>query len=463
MRGLVTGSQPRPDAGRSLSRPGGRTRPSLDALAVAVLGLVAAVAILWFGRHWSFFYDEWGIVLYRREGGIEAFLAPHNGHLHAVTVAAYQALFAVVGLEAYWPYQLLVLAAHLSLAVLLYRYARRRTHAGIAVALAASLLFLGEGWEVLFWALEFVFVLPLLCLTLLLHLRDLSSRYDLSTSVILVGLALASSGVGVAVAVAAMADAVLARRWRAALGGAVACLTYLLWFLLYRPGALTPAELRAVPGGLAEGDRGAGGEIGSLAAVPLYVAEAAQSSALALAGAHRILPGPLPLITLLLLGVAVAAAARGRWSPRLLALLAGVTASWVLLALVRQGHPPNASRYLYVGGFYLLLIIAELAPRGPVRRPPLALVFVAVAAASLVGLSDLRAVGKAAEEPFARQAALLATVLCDQERPPSSHPDPELLPGVSAGPARAAVEDLGMPEGVECPAGTGNAAASAPD
>src|SRR6266446_2896363 len=62
-----------------------------------VAELTAGAAIIAYsGRYWSFFYDEWGTIAYRRSGVFPAFFAPHNGHLMAVVIAVYRVLFATV-------------------------------------------------------------------------------------------------------------------------------------------------------------------------------------------------------------------------------------------------------------------------------------------------------------------------------------------------------------------------------
>ena len=71
----------------------------VDNVAMVAACVAGALAIVWLARGWDlFFYDEWGTIFYRRSGGLDAFLAPHNGHLQAVVIAVYRALFATVGL-----------------------------------------------------------------------------------------------------------------------------------------------------------------------------------------------------------------------------------------------------------------------------------------------------------------------------------------------------------------------------
>src|SRR5436190_23930925 len=116
-------------------------------LAFAALAILAAATIARLGRGWSFFYDEWGVILYRRSGGLAAFAAPLNGHLVAGPVAVYRLLFATFGLSSYTPYRSVTIAAHLGLMTLVFAYARRRLPGALALVAVAPLLVLGYAWE----------------------------------------------------------------------------------------------------------------------------------------------------------------------------------------------------------------------------------------------------------------------------------------------------------------------------
>jgi hypothetical protein len=92
-----------------------------------------------------FFYDDWSWIEFRRTG-LHAMLASYDQHLVFAPIAAYQLLFATVGLAHYWPYRLLAVLAHLACATAVFAYARRRVGPA-AVLLAAPIVFLGAGWE----------------------------------------------------------------------------------------------------------------------------------------------------------------------------------------------------------------------------------------------------------------------------------------------------------------------------
>src|SRR5436305_8953648 len=89
----------------------------VEVAAVSALLLFGAAVIFWAGRFFDFWYDEWSVILYRRQGGLDALLAPHNGHLFLTSHALYRVLFAVVGLRHYWPYQASMVVAHLAAVV----------------------------------------------------------------------------------------------------------------------------------------------------------------------------------------------------------------------------------------------------------------------------------------------------------------------------------------------------------
>lgn len=219
-------------------------------------GVLAAggAFVAYAGRYWSFFYDEWDTILYRRAGGFSAFFAAHNGHLQAVVIAIYRLLFATVGLRSYHPYSAVVIAAHLVLVALVYGYARSRIGRLAALLVCLPLLLLAYAWQVLFWAINLGFVIPMIVLCGLV-LADRFRPWLVGAGL---SLALASSGLGVAVAVAAGVLALGANRSRWHLVAvSVPSAAWAGWFVLYRPYGLPPAALRGIPGAAPRGDVGA--------------------------------------------------------------------------------------------------------------------------------------------------------------------------------------------------------------
>src|SRR4051812_28719250 len=100
-------------------RPGGEDRRWWRA-AFAIVALASCVVILRAGRGWTFNVDDWGMILYRRSGGIDAFLAPHNGNFEPALTGMYRLLFATVGLEHFTVYRCVEVAFHLALSALLF-------------------------------------------------------------------------------------------------------------------------------------------------------------------------------------------------------------------------------------------------------------------------------------------------------------------------------------------------------
>jgi len=439
------------------AKPRGRIVPPIfradwDWIAFGGIAAVAAVAIAYFGRGWSFFYDEWGVIQYRRSGGLSAFLAPLNGHLLAVPIAIYRLLFATVGLSSYTPYRWVMVAAHVGLAALLYAYARRRLPRALALVSVTPILLLGYAWEVLFWMMNLGFVIPLIAFLGNLLLADRGGRWSAPARAGLLAVALASSGLGVAVTAGALVDsAAVRRRWRVLPWLILPALCYGVWFLFYRPGANTPAVLRRIPGAGPHGDVGAlGFSTSNLHAVPSYLMHITESSASGLLGAQSHLRWAVLIAALIVLGIIVTR----RVTPRLIAIAVAAVVFWVLAALVRaEAQQPNASRYIYPGAVFLVLLIVEAWAGFPwMRLRSLRLrqiAFVALLCGVLItvgsGLSRMRTVGDGASRAFAKLETALARVQCSGAHfAPTYAPDAKAIP-VRVGTYLAAIQDLGSP------------------
>jgi hypothetical protein len=420
-------------------------------LLMLALGAGGGVAILWLGRGWDlFFFDDWGAIFYRREGGLDAFLAPHNGHLQAVLIAAYRVLFETAGLENYLPYRLTILLAHVALVALIYVYARRRVQPELAVVLSLLVLMLGAGWEVIYWPYTLGFPVPLGALVAILLLWERRGRAAAAARTVLMIVALASSALGLAVVAAVVVEALWrADRWRRLAEPVLALVPYVLWFLLYRSSGSTPAELRRIPGANPTGD-----VYVTDIQVPSVLDGVGYAFDLAKAGVNGVLgfgpeAGPVVPVVVLLAGVGLLLARRSL-RPRVVSIFAGLGAFWVSLVAARGAFEagPVASRYVYVSGVFLVLLAVEVLVGVRLRRALLPVVAAAaiVVIASQVG--TFQEVAKGAEAAFARHRAELRA-LSDPGVPADFMPDPESLPGVAAGPYREAVTDLGYPDGTE--------------
>jgi hypothetical protein len=410
--------------------------------------VTAAVVIAWLGRGWFFFYDEWGTISYRRQGGFAAFFAAHNGHLQAAVIAIYRVLFATVGLRHYGAYRAVEIALHLVCAGLFYIYLRRRgVDPVVALCCYSSLLFLGIAWEVLFWPINAGFILPLICLLLVLISWDAGWRGSVTITALLSTLALASSGLGVAIVVGLGAEALLSRRGPrhlAALG--VPLLGWIAWFLAIRPHLDPPHTLTRIPGASPHGDVGpVGTSLSNLRHLPRWLLHSLQDGLAAVTGTSS-------LVWAVVLGAAVMALLvwakrRGTLNPRVIGLAIALGAFWVLTGLARaESQNPGASRYLYPAVLLLLLIVGE-----SVRGVRLRLLLVGVLVVLTIlgvqkNVSIMNAVGKSAVVAFAKQKSEMAQLEgCRDRLPPGYTPDRKAMPAVQAGPFWAATAALGDP------------------
>ncbi len=146
--------------------PERRDRPALaDLNRVAVADFVfaamclAAVALLLhLSRNGTFFGDEWTFIDLRSDWSLRHLMLPHNEHWALVPLLIYNTLFSTVGLGSYLPYQLVLMAAHVAAASAIYTLLRAQNGALPALGGAAILLFLGTGYENLFWPFQIGFV-----------------------------------------------------------------------------------------------------------------------------------------------------------------------------------------------------------------------------------------------------------------------------------------------------------------
>ncbi len=130
------------------------------ALIVFVLAVAVAAYALVFhlGRHFWFNGDEWEFLVDRDAGRLGDLLRPHNEHLTLLPILVYRLLWNVFGLRSYLPYQVPVIALHLTAAVLL-RVVMRRSDVNpwIATAAASAFLLFGPGEENVIWAFQITF------------------------------------------------------------------------------------------------------------------------------------------------------------------------------------------------------------------------------------------------------------------------------------------------------------------
>ena len=385
--------------------------------------------LLYAGRHLTFFYDEWGFVFTRREGGLHTFLDPHNGHLVLFPVLVYKVLFATVGMRHYFPYQVVTVALHLLCCALLYALVRRRVGPWLALAAVALLLFMGSAWQVLLWPFQIGYLASVAGgLGAFLLLERAAPRRDGFASALLVW-SVVSSGVGVAFIVGVAVLLVTQRSpWRRLWVPAVPLLLFAIWYAGWGGGEHTTSD--------------------AVLAAPQYIADAAAGTTAGLAGLDPVSWGAALTIGLI---AAVLLRFRGELSfashPLLFAAMAGALTFWGLAAITRADSPdPQASRYLYIGAVFMLLVLAETSHGLTVRIGTLATVAVLVAAAVASNLHALRGGERGLRASDASVRTALGSVeIAAPVVAQGFQPDPQNAPQVTAGLYLSAVRDLGSP------------------
>jgi hypothetical protein len=344
----------------------------------------------------------------------------------------YKVLLAAVGLRHYWPYRSVVILLDVCSGLLIYVVARRRVGPWLAIIPATLLMFLGSAWQDLLWAFQMGFLgsvaAGLGALALLdprgssLTISDTGRNLAASA---LVTVSLACSGVGVAFLIALgvllITDrARLTRMWIVAAPAALFALWYLGW-----------GTSEHVTGTAALG-------------APQYLADAASSSAAGLTGLSQSYGAAL--FVALLVGL-LHDIKRRLPGPILMAALIGAGSFWLLSAVTRADvGEPMASRYVYVGGSFILLAIIDAARERVVGRRMFALIAILTLGALVANVGQLRAGERglrSADTPV--QAALPAIQVAAKLVAPAFLPEPHDAPDLQAGPFLSASRGFGSP------------------
>ena len=365
-------------AGGTAWRSGGRRlerhQDSVGGLGLAALVIVCAAWLFHEGRKLNFYLDEWYFPLYRLSPfTTNSLLAPHNGHIVVVPALIYEALLRAVGMTEYTAYRSLVLVAHLLVGILVYLFARRRIGAIASLAPAAVVLFLGRGAENYLFAFQIDFLGPLVtglaCLLLIEH-RSLLARLTITALLIVT---VGFSEVGLAFLVAVTVALAAGRRWRDWWMVAIPGVLYALWYVRY---------------GLGQ----SGLDFDNFIHAPQFFAEEVAGAAGAAVGLDE---NWGRIVAVALAYLVVSQLLRGGASRILLSLLAGAGFFWLTVALTRSAHgSPYASRYLYIGCVFIILIALELARRrfqfGPTGIGVLAVATLAIVVSNSVAFYSLR-------------------------------------------------------------------------
>jgi hypothetical protein len=372
---------------------------------------VTAALIFHETRGTTIWFDEWSWVLDRRGSGLGTLLEPHNGHFSLVPVLLYKALFATAGIDDYTPYRVMVVAGHLGCAVLLYAYAAPRIGPFAALLPTALLLLLGPAWQNFVWPFQIAWLISLAAGIGALLALDHGDRRGDAVACALLALALASSGIGIAIGAGLVVEVLWRRRPVWVVAAPVAL--YGLWWLVYQDTDFFRHNVTVAPQFAAEA---AGGALAAVAG--LTEARPDANGVLIDAGAALAWGRPLFLAAVAVLIWRLAAL---RPVPvRVFTLLAMAAAFWLLGGLQRaQISSPDASRYLYVGALFVLLIVVELVRGVRVGRWVAGLMVALTSLAVVSNVGDLRAGARnVRSQADDTRADLAALVLARDNLPP---------------------------------------------
>lgn len=350
-----------------MKRLAGDVRLRHSRLAVAIAAVAICAAILWMGRTYTFYFDEWTFIEQSPDWTLRSLFVPHNEHPTMLLQAAYALLLHTVGLRSYIPYFVVLLTLHGTNAVLLFELVRRRAGDLIGIAAAALLLVLGAGWDDTLWAFQMGWLGSVTFgLAMLLVLDGPPTKRRSALAAVLLTGSLSCSGVGVPFAVAALVFLALMReRWAQILWFVPVGLAFAAWYVAFgRFGEHPNPQPTAA----------------NIFLVPGYAAWGVAQSAAAVIGEAGWIGVPISVLT-------VVAAAWGWWKTRdpfLVAIAAAMLAFFVVAGSTRAqlGYAQSASsRYMDVGALFWILLLAAPAryvPWGGRWRPVLvALVFLA--------------------------------------------------------------------------------------
>jgi hypothetical protein len=199
----------------------------------AGIEVVALPLLFWWGRGGWFTFDDWDLLAQRTAGRAHDLFLPHGDHWSTLPILLYRALWWLVGIRSYVPYQVLVIALHLATAALLRVVMRR---AGCtpwtATLFAGVFVFFGVAADTILVAFFMTFlgsfVFGLVHLLLADHDGPVDRRDVLGLLAGLIGMLF--SGVAVTMVVVVGLSTLVRRGWRIALLHTVPLgAVYLIW------------------------------------------------------------------------------------------------------------------------------------------------------------------------------------------------------------------------------------------
>ncbi|HSK50264.1 MAG TPA: hypothetical protein VK889_07185 [Solirubrobacterales bacterium] len=352
------------------------TRRNAPTVLFALVLLAAGMLLLALSWNTTFFQDTWAFILDRRGWSANDFLKPHNEHLVPIPVLVTKLQLELFGMGNARPEIVAMAATALAAAALLFVYVRRRLGPWPALLAGSLFALFGAAWPILLWPFQIEFTGPLMAglATLLLLEREDRRGDALACLALVVTIAFGSLGLPF---LAAVAVEIFLKRDARGLGRAyvvaVPVAFYGAWYLGW--------------GHVAEDHLTLANVLNS----PQYAMDGFASSAGALAGLSSIpvnSPGEpewgRPLL-LALIGLALFV----KWrrpgiSPYFWPVAAAAITYWFLAAFnYIPGREAYASRYLYGGGAFVLLMAASLLEG--VRFSPRALAIGAVLTVLAIG------------------------------------------------------------------------------
>lgn len=353
-------------------------------LGFAMAALVAVVLVL--TREFTFIQDTWEFLMNRRDPSVDSLMQPHNEHIVVIPVAIEQLLLRIFGMESARPEYVLLALSLAATAALLFVYVRRRVGPWPALFAAVLLLFLGPAWEALLWPFEISFIGSVLFGIAMLLALDRDDRNGDIAACAFLCLSFGFSSVAIPFAAAAAVDLLQKRRSRGlgrAYVVAVPVVLYAIWYLGWGSDAETHVSLSNVlasPRFVFESAAVAVGSVVGLGVNPL-------------GGSNDPVWGRAILIGLIVV-FAYRQVRRPGFAPGFWPVAAAAAANWFLTAFNQiPGRDPTSSRYQYMGGVLVLLLLANLLQGVRFGRQALVAVgglTVAAVAVNLVVLRDGR-------------------------------------------------------------------------
>jgi hypothetical protein len=349
-------------------------------LLLGVAMAISGVLLIAWQSHLTFVADDWDLLIQRRGLSPDVFLDPHARHIIITPAAIYKAIEATLGMDSLTPYAVVATGLFLATVMLLFIYLRTRVGEWTALIAVIPILFMGTAYEDLLTPFQIgYFGSMVFGLGALLALQRKDAAGDAIACVLLIA-SLTFSEVAVPfLAAAAVAIALDRGPLYRAYVVATPALFYAAWY----------AGWEAGPNSLS---------FENVATCPSFMLDGIASSISSLLGFGpafgqldvSALDWGRPLLVALVVAAGLWVARRGKISPWLPVALALLLAFWFIAAAnTGLGRPPTASRYQFVGGVFLVMVLAECAAGTRLRWRGLAVVAAVAGAATLSNLSIL--------------------------------------------------------------------------